>query len=356
VSFLERQPKPETAMTQAETQAAPGPAGAATPATLDVVIPVYNEQEVLPELLRRLGAACGSVPGLRWRVIFVDDGSHDHSAEILLTRQKADAHVAVLRLSRNFGHQAAISAGLAHADADAVVVMDADLQDPPELIPELVAAWRGGGQVVLAQRRSRKERGLRRLGFEAFGRVLALMADFPVARDAGVFSLLDRAAVAQITGLGERHRFLPGLRSWIGFDQRVVGYDRQERAASQPKQSFRRLVRYALDGIFSFSYLPLRMMTYLGLLVSLTGLAVAGYFVLKRLLGAEKAPMGFTTLVTLVLLLGGLNLTCLGLLGEYIGRIYDEVKQRPIYIIGSRHGLAAPGPRGGGGGGGGVNL
>ena len=328
-------------MTMNHQESPPAPA-ATGPATLDVVIPVYNEQEVLPELLRRLAEAGAALPGVHWRVIFVDDGSQDQSAAILADRQKTDAHLAVLRLSRNFGHQAAISAGLTHADADAVVVMDADLQDPPELIPDLVAAWRQGGQVVLAQRRSRKERGVRRLGFELFGHVMALMADFPVARATGVFCLLDRTAVEQITRLGERHRFLPGLRSWIGFEQRIVPYDRQERAASQPKQSFRRLVRYAFDGIFSFSYLPLRMMTYVGLLVSLLGLAIAAYFIVKRLVGAEHAPMGFTTLVTLVLVLGGLNLTCLGLLGEYLGRVYDEVKQRPIYIVARRLGIGPP--------------
>ncbi|MCU0725468.1 MAG: glycosyltransferase family 2 protein [Planctomycetes bacterium] len=308
--------------------------------TLSVVIPVLNEEAVLDELLRRLAGALDAVPGLAWRAVFVDDGSTDRTAEILLSRGEKDPRIGLLRLSRNFGHQPAISAGLAHADADAVVILDADLQDPPEVIPDLVTAWRNGADVVVARRRSRKERGLRRLGFALFHRFFGLLSDFPVAANAGVFGLLDRAAAEELRRLTERNRFLPGLRSWVGFRQAVVQYDREERAEGAPKQTFRRLARYAMDGIFSFSYKPLRLLMGAGIVVSLIGFGTASFFIGKRLLGYEQAFTGFTTLVSLVLFLGGLQLIALGLLGGYLGRIYDEVKARPLYIVKSRHGLA----------------
>jgi polyisoprenyl-phosphate glycosyltransferase len=307
--------------------------------SLAVVIPVFNEEELLPELCRRLAAACASVADLDWQVIFVDDGSRDASARIILEQRTAEPRFTLVRLSRNFGHQPAITAGLVHADADGVVIMDADLQDPPELIPELVAAWRAGGQVILAERRSRQERGLRRLGFDLFHRFFGMLTDFPIPANAGVFGLLDRLAVDQLVALTERNRFLPGLRSWIGFDQRVVYYDRQDRAAGQPKQTFRRLVRYAMDGIFSFSFKPLRMMTWAGVLVAAIGFITALVFILRRLFFADPAVTGFTTLLTMMMFLGGVQLIAIGLLGEYIGRIYDEVKNRPIYIAASRHGV-----------------
>jgi dolichol-phosphate mannosyltransferase len=294
-------------------------------------------------LLRRLAAVLDAVPGLAWRAVFVDDGSTDRTAEILLARRERDPRIGLLRLSRNFGHQPAISAGLAHTDADAVVILDADLQDPPEVIPDLVRAWRDGADVVVARRRSRKERGLRRLGLGLFHRFFGLLSDFPVTANAGVFGLLDRAAAEELRRLTERNRFLPGLRSWVGFRQAEVLYDREERAEGPPKQTLRRLARYAMDGVFSFSYKPLRLLMGAGIVVSLIGFGTACYFIGKRLLGYEQAFTGFTTLVSLVLFLGGLQLIALGLLGSYLGRIFDEVKARPLYIVKSRHGLAGPG-------------
>ncbi len=314
---------------------------------LDVVIPIFNEQENLPELSRRLGEACDSVPDIQWRVIFVNDASRDESVAMIHALNAKDPRFCLLTFSRNFGHQAAITAGLANADADAVIIMDGDLQDPPETIPALVEAWRQGGEVVLAKRRSRQETGLRRLGFELFHRLFGLVTDYPVPAHAGVFGLLDRAAVTELNRLPERNRFLPGLRAWIGFEQRVVLYDRQQRAAGEPKVSLRRLVRLALDGVFSFSYKPLRMLTWAGVLVSACGFLIALYFIAKRvglwayLFGqayGETAFTGFTTLVTLTLFLGGIQLIAIGLLGEYLGRIYDEVKARPLYIVKSRQG------------------
>ena len=306
---------------------------------LDIVVPIYNERENLPELMRRVTETCSGLDDLTWRVVFVDDASSDDSAEIILDHQASDPRFALVRLSRNFGHQAAISAGLAHTDADAVVIMDGDLQDPPELIPELVEAWRDGGEIVLGRRRSRQERGLRRLGFELFHRMFGAISDTPFAANTGVLGLLDRKAVTELNRLSERNRFLPGLQSWIGFEQRTVSYDREERAAGEPKQTLRRLSRYAFDGVFSFSYKPLRFMTYSGTLVSAVGFLMATWFIGKRLLGFEVAQTGFTTLVTLVLFLGGVQLIAIGLLGEYLGRVYDEVKARPLFIVRSAHGL-----------------
>lgn len=309
-------------------------------ARIALVIPVYNEAPVLPELLRRLDALMTSNPAESWSVVFVNDGSRDRSADLILDHASRDARYALVDLSRNFGHQAALTAGLAHAmGADAVVTMDADLQDPPEIIPELVAAWRGGAEVVLAVRRSRQERGLRRLGFDLFHRGFGRLIDFPIERNTGTFGLLSAAAVGAFNSLPEKHRFFPGLRAWIGFPHGEVVYDRKERAAGTPAVTFRRLVRYALDGLFSFSHLPLRVLTYLGLFIAGCGFAVGAFFVARRLLGVEVAFTGFTTLVTLVLFLGGVQLIGIGVLGEYLGRIYDEVKRRPHYIVRRRVGL-----------------
>lgn len=303
---------------------------------LSVVIAIYNEQENLPDLFQRLRATFARMPDIAPTVIYVNDGSTDDSLRIMLQQQAEDARFTIIDLSRNFGHQSAVTAGLAAADGDAAIMMDGDLQDPPEVIVDLVACWRGGAKVVLAVRRQRAERGLRRIGFEAFYRILDWVSDFPIPAQVGIFGLLDRQALNELNQLPERNRFLPGLRAWVGFDQRVVEYDRQERAAGIPKQSLWRLTRYAMDGFLSFSYKPLRLMIGAGVTVSLIGFGLAGSFIVRRLMGAEIAPTGFTTLVTLLLVLGGLQLLAMGLLGEYLGRIYEEVKQRPLYIV-KRH-------------------
>ncbi len=299
-----------------------------------VVIPVFNEEAVLPELFRRLDAVTAARPGEEWVAVFVNDGCRDGSGTLLMARAAAVPGTRVIELSRNFGHQSALAAGLAHAaDADAAVTMDADLQDPPELIPQLVDAWRGGAEVVLAVRRSRAEGGLRRAGFDTFHAVFGRLTDLPIERNTGTFGLLGRAAVEAFNSLPEKHRFFPGLRAWIGFPPAEIFYDRQERAAGQPGQTLRRLVRYALDGVFSFSYLPLRMLTYSGVVVGLAGFVLGLYYVIKRLINVETAPTGFTTLAILVLFLGGVQLIGIGVLGEYLGRVYDEVKRRPNYVV-----------------------
>jgi len=299
-----------------------------------VAIPVFNEEAVLPELLTRLAALFDATPGCSWTAVLVDDGSRDNSAALIRARAAGDARFVLVELSRNFGFQAALAAGLAHArGADAVVTMDADLQDPPEVIPALVAAWQGGAEVVRATRRTRAETGLRRAGFDFFHAIFDRLSDFPVEPNSGTFGLLGRHAVEAFHQLPERNRFFPGLRAWIGFPVADVPYDRQERAAGVPQQTFPRLVRYALDGVFSFSYLPLRLLTYCGLFIAGMGFAVGVFFAVRRILGVETAATGFTTLVTLVLFLGGVQLIGIGVLGEYLGRIYDEVKRRPQYLV-----------------------
>jgi glycosyltransferase involved in cell wall biosynthesis len=311
--------------------------------SIAIVIPVYNEERVLPELLRRLEQLFSTQPGIDWHVVLVNDGSKDGTTEQLQVRAKADPRFRLIELSRNFGHQAALSAGLAHAqEADAVITMDADLQDPPELIPELIAAWKSGAEVVLAVRRSRQETGLRRMGFDLFHAGFRWLTDLPTDRNTGTFGLLARPAVEAFNQLPEKHRFFPGLRSWMGFSRAEVLYDRQERAAGMPTQTFRRLVRYALDGVFSFSYLPLRLLTITGSFVACSGFAIGTFFVARRLLGIEVAQTGFTTLVTLILFIGGVQLVGIGVLGEYLGRVYDEVKRRPNYIVRTRIGVNAP--------------
>ena len=298
---------------------------------IEIVVPLFNESENIPELRRRLADACNA-SGESWKVTFVDDGSSDATPKLLRALSNEDPRFQVIELSRNFGQQAAISAGLSQVDADAVILLDGDLQDPPELIPEMVEAWREGGQVVLARRRSRQETGLRRLGFEVFHRVFKHLIDVHVPPNTGTYSLLDREALDALSELPEAHRFFPGLRAWIGFDQVFVEYDRHERYMGTPKQTLKRLLRYASDGIISFSFKPLRLMTVSGFAICAISMLVAIAFVFKRVVGTETAPVGFTTLCCAIFTLGGVQLIGLGILGEYIGRIYEESKQRPLFI------------------------
>lgn len=314
---------------------------AGPPPLLSVVIPVFNEQAVLPELFVRLTAVFDAAPDCTWRAVLVDDGSRDTSAALIAAQAARDPRFTLLELSRNFGFQAALAAGLAHAQtlaADAAITMDADLQDPPEIIPQLINAWRGGADVVRAVRRTRAERGLRGLGFAVFHRLYGRLTDYPIEPNSGTFGLLGRDALEAFNQLPERRRFFPGLRAWIGFNTAEVTYNRQARAAGEPQQTFFRLVRYALDGLLSFSYLPLRLLTMAGLGISFLGFALGLYFIVKRLIGIETASTGFTTLVTLLLFLGGVQLIGIGVLGEYLGRVYDEVKQRPRYFLKNRRG------------------
>ncbi len=306
---------------------------------LSVVIPLYNEEEVLPTLHERLSAALAEVG--RYEIIFVNDGSDDRTLPLLRDLVARDPHLVVLDLSRNFGHQAAVTAGLEAARGDAVVLMDGDLQDPPEIIPELVQSWREGYRVVLARRRSRQDAGVRGLLFKLFHRIFSLISDFPIDPDTGIFGLMDRRATDELVRLRERNRFLPGMRSWVGFPQTTVWYDRAARAAGEPKQTFRRLLRYGFDAVFSFSYKPLRLSWFFGFIVSSIAFIYGAVLVIMRILRINVV-LGFTTPTVAILFLSGIQLITIGILGEYLGRIYDEVKRRPTYIVAERIETPAP--------------
>jgi polyisoprenyl-phosphate glycosyltransferase len=307
---------------------------------VSVVVPIYNEIETLRELTRRLSAQLESL-GEPWELVLVNDGSDEDCAGLIRALHREDKRIKVIELSRNFGHQQALTAGIGGARGDCVIVMDGDLQDPPEVIPELYARWKEGNQVVFAERRTRKDGGIRGLGFRLFYPVLRLLTEFPTVHRAGVFGLMDRSVVDEFNRLEERNRFIPGLRAWLGFRQASVSYDREHRAAGKPKQSFARLVRYAMDGIISFSNKPLRAATYLGFVVSIVA-ALLGVWYIVTFFTMHKPITGFTTIIVCVLFLGGVQLVCVGVLGEYIGRIYEEVKRRPLYVVKSTLGIAEP--------------
>ena len=300
------------------------------PPALSIVIPVYNEQDVLPTLFARLDRVLESL-GTPCEVVLVDDGSRDRSPALLREKQAADPRVVVVALSRNFGHQAALSAGLRAASGDAVVLMDADLQDPPEVIPELVARWREGFKVVLAQRETRRETGLRRVLLDAFYALFRLVGE-EARVDSGIFGLMDRTVVDHLNAFTERNRFLPGLRTWVGFATSAIHYHRDRRLAGTEKQSLRRLFGYGVDAIFSFSYAPLRVSFLVGAAVSVLACGYGAVRGVMRLLGIDVVP-GFTTTTVSILFLSGIQLITIGILGEYVGRIYDEVKKRPLYIV-----------------------
>lgn len=313
---------------------------------VSVVVPVYDEAPVLSELHRRLSGALDAAAS-RWEIVYVDDGSRDGSSESLRELALADRRVAVLELSRNWGHQAALTAGLLEARGDAVVLIDGDLQDPPEVVPELVKAWRGGAEVVVAERRSRREPPGRRLLFRLFYRLLGVLSDYPIPLNAGIFGLLDRRAVDAVNRLSETNRYLPGLRAWVGFATAVVAYDREPRSLGKPKQGVVRLFRYAFDAIFSFSYKPLRLSLLVGLLAAAFSLVYGVVLVVARLLGTGLFGIpvvdGYTSTIVSVLFLGGVQLIGIGILGEYVGRVYDEVKRRPLFLVRRVHRLDAPG-------------
>lgn len=306
---------------------------------ISVVVPIFNEQENLPELRRRLATALDST-GEQWELILVNDGSRDDSARLMRQFNAEDPRVKSVMLSRNFGHQPAVTAGIHHSTGDCVVLIDGDLQDPPEVIPELVRKWKEGNHVVLAERRTRGDlRGIRGMGFRLFYPVLRRVADLPHGPDAGIFGLMDRTLVDHFNKLPERNRFIPGLRSWLGFDTATVEYDRMDRAAGKPKQTLRRLIKYALDGMISFSYKPLRWVTYFGFFVSFVAFLLIPTYIVLALMYPAQVGRGFFTILLTVLFLGGVQLISVGILGEYIGRIYEEVKQRPLYVVAERVGV-----------------
>lgn len=302
------------------------------PTTISVVVPIYNEQENLPELRRRMSAALDST-GDSWELILVNDGSRDESPEMIRKFHSEDPRIKLINFSRNFGHQPAVTAGVHHASGQCVILIDGDLQDPPEVIPEMVAKWKEGFQVVLAERRSREDGGTRGVGFRLFYPLFRRISDLPTVPDAGIFGLMDRRVVTEFNKLPERNRFIPGLRAWLGFKQGSIFYDRKDRAAGKPKQTMRRLVKYAMDGMVSFSYKPLRWVTYFGFFVSFAAFLLIPTYIVLALVFPERAGKGFFTQIIVVLFLGGVQLISIGVLGEYVGRIYEEIKQRPLYVV-----------------------
>ena len=297
-----------------------------------VVVPVYNEAEVIGEMHRRLAAVMASL-GVSWEAIYVNDGSRDATLRIVEMLQQADRHVAVLNLTRNFGKEIATPAGLDHAQGDAVIVIDADLQDPPEVIPRLLAAWRDGFDMVYAQRRRRDGDGwLKRASAAAFYRVMRNLGEVPLPENVGDFRLMSRRVVDAVQQLREHHRCMKGLFAWVGFPSTAVIYDREPRCAGRTKWSYWKLWNLALEGITGFTVAPLRFATWLGIAVALFAVVFGAQLILRTLLFGNPVA-GYPSLMAVILFLGGTQLVTLGIIGEYLGRVFNETKRRPLYLV-----------------------
>jgi polyisoprenyl-phosphate glycosyltransferase len=303
-------------------------------------VPCFNEEQVVRETTRRL-LATAEESGMNVEIVYVDDGSVDGTADILRQLHAADSRVKVLRLSRNFGHQFAITAGLEHASGDAVVLIDADLQDPPEVILQMLARWKEGcWDVVYGTRIDRTGEGLWKLGTaKLFYRLINLLSDTPIPLDTGDFRLMDRMVVDALLSMPERDRFLRGMISWLGFRQLALPYHRAARFAGTTKYPTRRMLRFALDGILSFSVVPLRIATIIGLAASLLALIGCGVALGFRI-WTNDWVVGWTSLLLAGLFMGGVQLVCLGVFGEYLGRTYWEMKRRPLYLVQEKLGLS----------------
>jgi glycosyltransferase involved in cell wall biosynthesis len=316
---------------------------------LSLVLPVFNEEEVIPELERRLGEFFANLKGVgdAWEVIFVDDGSKDRSLSMLEAMAARDARYKIIGFSRNFGHQVAITAGVDRADGDAVVVMDADLQDPPEIVSQMLDKYRDGYDVVYAMREKRDgETMFKKVTAALYYRLLNRMLGVDIPVDVGDFRLMSRPVVMTLRALREQHRFVRGLVAWLGFRQTAVKYSRPARFAGETKYPLRKMVRFAIDGITSFSIVPLRFATWLGVLSGVLALVVAVWAVWVKVVQGEAVP-GWTTIMMLVAFASSAQLLMTGVLGEYVGRIYEEVKRRPLYVVSKEANLppAPPDPR-----------
>lgn len=299
---------------------------------VSVAIPVHNEEEVFPELARRLRAQLDRLPGGTHEIVFVDDGSTDRTFSLIVEAAADDARIVGLRLSRNFGHQAALTAALETVTGDVVIAMDGDLQDRPEEIPRLIAEYEKGYDVVYAQRVGRKESLPFRVAYFLFYRSMSRLSDVPIPVDAGDFALLSRRAVDQINLLPERHRYIRGLRSWVGFPQTGIPVERDARAGGEPSYTLSKLFRLAFDGMFAFTVAPLRAAWLFGALASAAASVYALYAIFQRLF-LGTSPQGFTALIVAITFFAGVQLLFLGLIGEYLGRVYDEAKGRPHFVV-----------------------
>jgi dolichol-phosphate mannosyltransferase len=302
--------------------------------TISIVAPVYNEEEVLPELVRRVRAVMEET-GESWEMVLVDDGSHDRSAQMIAELHEADSRVTGVSFSRNFGFQIAVTAGLDHAQGDAVILTDADLQDPPEVYPRMIAKWREGYDVVYGIRTSREgETWFKLMTAKLFYRLIYRITSVDIPLDTGDFRLIDRCVVDAVRHMPERNRFLRGMIPWVGYRQTGIEYERVARYAGESKFSkVSQMLPFAVDAVTSFSYFPLRIATYLGFIIAvISGLAILSVIFL-RLFGPDTPLLGQATTLVAVLFLGGVQLISLGIIGEYLGRIYDEVKGRPLYLV-----------------------
>jgi dolichol-phosphate mannosyltransferase len=314
---------------------------ATEPVLLSLVIPVYNEQATLEALFSTLRERLAAL-GVTYEVVLVDDGSRDLTHEMIADITQRDARFRSIHFSRNFGHQAAVTAGLHFARGRAVVVMDADLQDPPELLATMLARWREGFHVVYAQRIKRHAEGPLKRGIAfAYYRLLQRLTDVEIPTDTGDFCLMDRRVVDLLNRMPERNRYLRGLRAWLGFRQTAVQFERPPRYAGEPKYTFWKSLALGVNGVVGFSKVPLRFATYLGMLVSLISLVLTAWAVYQRFVGADTVR-GWASTLVVILLLGGVQLLMIGVVGEYLSRIYDEVKQRPMYVIGDIRGFDEP--------------
>lgn len=297
-----------------------------------IIIPVFNEEAVIHETYRRLTQVMESLDE-PYELLFVNDGSQDRTAEIIEGFAKSDKCVKLLEFSRNFGHQIAITAGMDHARGDAIVIIDADLQDPPELIPQMIEKWKEGYEVVYAKRLKRKGETLFKKWTAAlFYRTLRALTEVNIPLDTGDFRLIDRKVADAMRSIREKNRFVRGLVSWVGFRQTAIEYVRDERFAGETKYPLKKMLRFSMDGITSFSYKPLKLATYLGFVISFASFVYLLISLGQRLFTSSTVA-GWASLIACVLLLNGVILIILGILGEYVGRIYDETKNRPLYIL-----------------------
>jgi polyisoprenyl-phosphate glycosyltransferase len=305
------------------------------------VVPIYNEEATIPELYRRISELMDRMDG-EVELILINDGSRDRSLQFMRELHQKDPRVCYLSLARNFGHQIAVTAGLNFTRGDAIVILDADLQDPPELIPDMVELWRQGYHVVYAQRTQRlKESWSKRLMAFAFYRILKQLADVDIPTDTGDFCLLDRHVVDVLNAMPERNRYIRGLRSWVGFSQTAIKFERDPRHAGEVKYTFQKSLALAINGLVSFSKVPLRLSTYVGLFSAMIALLMALLVLYWRIFEPHSSLTGMAAIVVTIFFLGAVQLISIGILGEYVGRIYEEVKSRPLYTLGEVAGFVS---------------
>lgn len=306
--------------------------------TVTILVPCYNEEAVLDRFYSRVQSVLERIEGYAFRYVFVNDGSTDRTLEIMRELRRRDSRVHYVALSRNFGKETAMIAGLDHVDSDAVIIMDADLQDPPELVPEMIEWWRRGYKDVCAKRRSREgESWFKKWSSHAYYKLLERMTDFPIQIDVGDFRLLDRQCIEALRLMRESQRYTKGMFSWIGFDKKEILFDRDARAAGRTKWNYWKLVNLAIEGITSFTMVPLRIASFLGCILASAAMIYMIYIVLRTLMFGGDLP-GYPSLISIILFIGGVQILFLGIIGEYLGRVFNESKRRPLYLIKERDG------------------